>query len=74
MIVWVVTKSPFYDTGEWVDSIFDSEDKAIDYLSDFQVVNTDNKTLTPCAFKQEVISANGYSTFWLYEIEKYEVG
>ena len=73
MKVWVVTKGGFYDNDQYVDSIFDSEAKTLDYVREFEVVARDGKTNVPYAFKQTVTMANGYSHYWSYEIETFEV-
>ncbi len=71
--VWVVMKSEYWEPQEWVDKIFDSEEKALDYLKDFEVTLYDSKTNKPYAFKEVKRMANGYSNSWGYTIEEVEV-
>lgn len=71
--VWVVMKCEVWEPGDWIDKIFESEDKAMDYLKDFRVTHTDSKTNKPCSFEESKNLANGLVPRWLYTLERVEV-
>ncbi len=72
MKVWVVTKENPWEAESGIHAIFDTEHKAIDSLAGFEVIGRDSKTFAPYAFK-ETAGPVGYTRYWMYYIEMFEV-